>query len=235
MDKKAKKNYNIYKKNLRLRILTKSILYGISPLIPFLRLFSKEGRNDFFNPEIWRFFYRRERRIGMLNGSIISDSQYIPNDENKDFIFQKQKSGTWIGVDYLRELELGKKSKKISRGIFYSFPLEEVEGNSKEDYTPTFLFNVFEPLHLLRFQKPSLDDLITEEFIEPTAYSHALKKVGKYEKLASRLEIMGISQKEVYQITPKGNGLIFLDSYGGDKEKEIEEETSPLIEKPRFI
>ena len=205
--------------------------YYMSPL--FL-LFSQEGREKLKDPETWKKLVISERRIGMLEGTIISDSQYVPDVENANFTYESEKPGSWIGVDYLREQELGRNSKKISRGKLLSFPLEEVEGRTGDEYTPTGLFDMFDPLHVLRFQSPTLDELVKDEFIKPTSYSDALRRVGQYEVLANNIAIMGIEGKEVYQVTPKGNSLIFLNKPMGDTKTRLREDMSPVYERPQF-
>ena len=212
------------------RLATKGIFYAT----PLFLLFSEVGRERLKDPETWKKLVKPERRIGMLEGAIISDSQYIPDIGNTNFTYESEKLGYWIGVDYLRVQELGRSSKKISRGKFLSFPLEEVEGKTGDEYTPTHLFDLFDPLHLFRLQNPTLDELVKDEFIEPTSYSDALRRVGQYEGLANKIAITGIEDKEVYQVTPKGNSLIFLTKPMGDTKKRPKEDTTPVYERPQI-
>lgn len=216
------------------RAVTSLIFKSAFYMSPLFLLFSEDGREKLKDPEIWKKLVKSERRIGMLEGAIISDSQYVPDIENTNFTYESEKLGSWIGVDYLREQELGRSSKKNSRGKLFSFPLEEVEGKTGDEYTPTHLFDMFDPLHMLRLHNPTLDELIKDEFIEPVSYSHALRRVGQYEILANRIAIIGIEDKEVYQVTPKGNSLLFLTKPMGDSKARPREDTSPVYERPQF-
>ncbi len=129
-------------------------------------------------------------------------------------------AGKWCGYDFNRESEFGKKAITQKKGKLLSFILEEIKENKSSDYTPTTLFQFFDITHLLSMECPSIGYLIEQGLLEARTYREAFQRIGTYDKYARSMDFFEITDKEVYQVTPKGNGLIFLSGESGEKVKE---------------
>jgi hypothetical protein len=235
MEEDKKDFHNRLKKNKiernLLNLIYKIILYAD----PMIKSLSKDGREELKNSNYMNIIFNREYRIGMLTGTILSNSQFTPIPQTNDYMFESSKAGELIGVDYLRQEELGEKAITISKGSLFGCLLEEIENKSIEEYTPTGLLNLFDVMHSLQLETPSLEKLIKGEYIEPISYTNALKSVGQYENLASIISNSEIQHKEVYQVTPKGNGLLFLESKFGEPSPKKTKNKIPMINRPAII
>jgi len=98
-----------------------------------------------------------------------------------------------------------------------SFLLDEIKDNPKELYTPDYTFDWFKFEHVYSLECPSMTYLEEHGLMEQKTYREAYQRMGKYEQYAQAIEVLGIAEKPVFQITPKGNSLIMLLGDGGDK------------------
>jgi len=111
--------------------------------------------------------------------------------------------------------------------------LNEVQGNPGDLLTPTGTLNVFDWNHLKTWDIASLDDLLGDEFLEETTYEVAYRRAGVYEAFAAAIHVLGIAEKNLYQVTPKGNAIVYLIRDSGKKEKKPEKEKVPIL-RPQF-
>lgn len=186
-------------------------------LVITILLTTKTGWETLKDPEFRRLLAYREGRIGFLEYSILQNPLYVPSDSEGSLEFVTASAGRWVGYDFKRESEFGENSIKRYEGKLISFILDEIKENKPLDYTPTTLFRFFDFSHLIHFETPSVDYLIENGLLETRTYREAFQKSGKYEEYARTLDLFEITEKPVYQITPKGNGLIFLSADGGEK------------------
>ena len=235
MNKDNEKFHNRLKKNKIERQILSVILKACMYTTPIIKSLTKEGRKEIKENNLYELIYSKHGKIGMLDGTIISDSQFVPNFTTNDYTFKSKNAGEYIGVDYLRHSELGENSNPISEGSFYACLLEEIQNNPRDKPTPTHLLNLFDIMHSIQLETPSLETLISGEYLEPINYINALKSVGQYENLAQILDKSEIKNKQVYQVTPKGNGLIFLDSKMGEPKTKKSEQQIPIINRPMGI
>ena len=142
-------------------------------------------------------------------------------------------AGRWVSYDFNRRQEFGEKSMSLKKGKLYDFPLTDVMPNDVNTPTPTGYFDFFDIEHFLHIDVPTVDGLIYLELLKSTTYRDSFRRVGIYENHAKQLDDLGIANKEVYQVTPKGNGLIFLDEEGG--ERKPKEKRSSLTINPQPI
>jgi len=177
------------------------------------------------NPEFMGMLYNKEFFVGLLEKSIIQNPLYIPSD-NGSLEKLEAKGWNFSGYDFDRISEFGKDVVSKKEGRIVSFLLDRIKNNHKDVYTLTGILNIFDPIDVLTFEKPSVDYLIENGMLEKTTYQEAYSKTGLYGGYAKSMNILDISENEVYQVTPKGNGLMFLWPDGGDssqKKKKIKE------------
>lgn len=165
--------------------------------------------------ELLRHTFNKELNVGLLEGSLIQNPLYLPQSNGK-LSYIDTLGGKWIGYDFKRREEFRNPERQIQEGKPFTFLLDEIKKNPKERHTPTDLLDIFDAAHICQLDTLGINQLIKYELVEPTTYREGFKKVGFYEKFARNLDILGIAEKTVYQVTPKGNGLISLEDDGGD-------------------
>lgn len=179
----------------------------------------------FATPKGWAYLSGREHRqvlfdrkyrTGMLEHSIIWNPLYFPDDQG-ELQYEKAPGGRWVAYDFHRHKELGKNVANHLQGRLAYFLLDIVLPNSKQTFTPSNTLDFFEIEHILQFESRGIEDLVKHEFVELTTYSQAFKRAGAFEQYAAQLVSTGIEEARVYQVTPKGNGLILICKDGGEK------------------
>lgn len=174
-----------------------------------------------------------EYRTGLLESSIFENTLTFPNKENTSLESQKARAGRYVAYDHFRPDEFGMKvleqRRNVKTGRIYAFPLDEVINNNPDTYTPTGLLRVFDYDHMLQVQTPTISELIDYGLVKETTYQEAYKNVGLYEKHKRLLTLKDLQDKPIYTITPKGNGLVFLEPDSGDTEKFDEKSPSPVF------
>lgn len=192
-------------------------------MLPTL-LLTEEGRELFNDPEMRRFFYDKEARVGLLEDSIISDELYVPNMDGTSLEHKSTVAGRFVSFDFHRPEEFKSVAKNRARqndhGKLMVFALDEVKYNGKNDYTPTDLLNPFDLLHALSIDAISPEEAIRQGFLIETTYREAYGKVGLFNKYKICLDLQGLSDKSIYAVTPKGNTLIGLIKDAGEKKKD---------------
>src|SRR3989338_2370321 len=186
-------------------------------------LTTQEGREALKDPLSRRFLFDRERRIGLLENSIINPELYHPNRAGTSLQISSAAAGRYAGFDFRRPKEFRLQDQVYNRQIYngrlYVFALDEVKGNPQWLHTPTNLFDIFDLAHALCFDCHPLDQAIEQGYLRETTYGAAYRKTGHYEKYRLALLHSGINDKPVYVVTPKGNGLVGLAPDMGEKVK----------------
>lgn len=172
--------------------------------------------------------------------SIISNPLYIPwNDWRLDF--STASAWLWNWFDFRSKhfsLDDWNIAHLIFAASFYFFPLDDDLVNNDSDVealTPDWYFDLFNIEHLMTFTKGNIWNALKYWAIRETDYEDALKRADKEEYLKDA-EYLWILGKKVLQVTPKWNGLVFLDKSWWhrspplpDKESEFPEwELSPI-------
>ena len=227
----AKKKAEHFGSSRTKRFLTNLAMKTI--VIPYTLFFTEEGRQVLQDPKRFKKLFDRECNIGLLEGSIIGDSLYSANKGDIELQRESSIAGQWVAHDPYRTREFGENAPEIHKGKLLSFLVEEIAGNNKNHYTPTEFLNVYDVCHLAYLNTSSIGELVDGEYVEEKKYENALKQIGLYEGYKEQLP-NNVLKKEVYQVTPKGNGLIFLRKEAGEKKKKIQEKKSSLIPQPVF-
>lgn len=207
----------------RSRLARKLINTIIKPLFYGSLLTTWLGLEILKDPEGRRIILDREARTGLLEDSIIGDELYVPNENRTSLERKSTVAGRFVSYDFHRPEEFKSVAKNRDRqndqGRLAVFLLDEIKYKNKNDYTPTGLLNIFDVLHVLSFDTLSLEQAIEQGFLTKTTYKEAYGKVGLYDRYRLYLELQQLSDKHIYAVTPKGNGVVILDKDGGEKEK----------------
>ncbi len=182
-----------------------------------------------------KFLFERKYRVGMLEHSIFGNPILIPSEDGLSLSYETAPPGRWAAYDFHRRSELGKDVKDRGKGRIFCFLIEEVKHNSKNKYTPTYMLDILDFEHVIHLEFPNIEYLEKNGLVEQATYQDAFKRAGAYEKYASGITSLGIGDRIIYQVTPKGNGLVFLSPDTG-KPVERRKESGILVPvlKPSF-
>lgn len=192
----------------------------------------------FSNPANWNLLRDRDfrelalskkYRVGLFEGAILSNSLYVPNDQSNNFRYEDSNAGEFVSFDPLRK-EILPESNILRKGIIYSFHLDEISENNPEKRTPYGLLEIFDLEHMKTLHVGGLTELCEKGFLRETNYEDAYSRVGLNRRYMQNLSILGLDEKPVYQVTPKGNTLLFIDKREGNKKEEKRQESL----KPEF-
>lgn len=183
-------------------------------------MFILDNRNPLINPWIRKVFLQRKYRTGLLQDGILANELYFPNEEQTFLESFQAPAGRWFAYNFRAKTELNLKDRpprdQWKGGRLITLLPEELKGRSANDYTPTFYVD-FCSTDILNFDAPSLEQIINDGLIRETNYKEAYERVGLYEKYSRFLILAGLTDREIYQVTPKGNGLVFILPETGDK------------------
>lgn len=160
-------------------------------------------------------------RVGMLQGSILSHDLYIPDYEDQTRLERiSAVAGRWHGYDFKkREIleRLGwlnperiEKYREGGGGRMIAFPVPEVMSNEPSQLTPTRTFDICRLEDLILMQLPTISELEGMGFVCQTTYKQAYQEEGLYDRYRRDLILAGVDEGSVFQVTPKGNGLVAL-------------------------
>ena len=179
-------------------------------------LLTQYGRESLKDPNIRKMFFDKKYRTGFSEGSIFQNPLYFPNKNGSSLTKLEARAGSWVSYDF-KKPSTSKIGGKRKTGKLNSFLLDEIKDNPKELYTPDYTFDWFKFEHVYSLECPSMTYLEEHGLMEQKTYREAYQRMGKYEQYAQAIEVLGIAEKPVFQITPKGNSLIMLLGDGGDK------------------
>jgi len=179
-------------------------------------LLTEDGRESLKDPNIRKMFFDKKYRTGFSEGSIFQNPLYFPNENGSSLTKLEARAGSWVSYDFKKPSN-SKKGGKRKTGKLNSCLLDEIKDNPKELYTPDYTVDLFNFEHFYSFESPSMSYLEEHGLMEQKTYREAYQRMGKYEQYAQAIEVLGIAEKPIFQITPKGNSLVMLLSDGGDK------------------
>ncbi len=196
---------------------------------------TEEGRHNLKDPLSTSILFNREQRSGFLEDSILNPQLYHPNKEGRSLELSSAPPGRWVGFDFHRPQEFGLKKDAFERqkyeGKLALADLPEIKDNDENTYTPTYLFEIFDLVHLLSLEYPTVEEIMTKGYLKETTYGEAFNKVGLFSKYKSFLVLNNLVDKPVCAVTAKGNGVVFIFKDGGEKMKKPK--TVPEL-KPAF-
>jgi hypothetical protein len=194
------------------------MVYGI--IMPPTLIMKGQGKL-LFNPEMRKLMFDRETKTGMLEDAIFAPMLWCPNDDGTSLQYDKALAGRYAVYDFNRREEFGKKALPRGKGRLIAFPLEEIIGNDINEYTPSTLVDPVDLGQLLQLVvSPKIEELVGWGLIRETNYIEAYVRVGLYDKYKLAIDMKNLGNETVYQITPKGNGLVNIMLDGGEKTPE---------------
>lgn len=206
-----------------------------NPLNPYFYLFLKYGSKD---------FYFKEGRTGLLEGAILANPLYFPEDDSSIGVHSSAEvhdstrldraeaaAGRWAAYDFQRRKTFGKRACSLQKGRLMSIVTDEVAERSGLELTPTGSVDVLWNIdHLFCLNFPSLETVLQQELLRPTTYERAFADAGLSDRYHFSLATQGISESQVYQVTPKGNGVVYLMSDGGQPHSRKNKANNPVFE-----
>ena len=136
-----------------------------------------------------------------------------------------------MGYDPLRssvfpkEFTSHEQCKRVGR--LTVFMINEVRDNPVDKKTPTDLLNLRSIEHLLHINFPTITELVEQEVVVERSYGRAYEEMGLYDDYSEDLRRRSLIDDPVFQVTPKGNTLIFLTKDSGDKTPKEKRAESP--------
>ncbi|MBS3122695.1 hypothetical protein J4434_07480 [Candidatus Woesearchaeota archaeon] len=213
-DNEDKEWWNEIRKGKITRIVANSlgrVVINLTLLMRPIFWLDKEFRDIFFD-------YRK--RVGLLEGAIFDNTLYMPNEKGDSLEYLTSVGGRWSSYDHTSRSILGIENltNHITDAKLFAFPLPETLDKSVNDYTSIGTIDPVDFTDLIQIVCPTIEELLKWGFVERVTYSHAFSKIGIYERYETNLYLLGVADKLIYQVTPKGNGLIYLDRDSGEKE-----------------
>lgn len=189
-------------------------------------------RSSIFSDPMTRRTLTRDGQTGLLAGSIVGNELYVPYlDESEELYYDSAEAGRYLGYDFRRPHRFGPDTSKFIHGRLWAFIIDEVKGREPDDYTPIGSLRPLSARHALLQNTYSLENLQEEGLIRKTTYGQAYFRVGLLSRHKEYLDLLGKTEETVYQVTPKGNGLVFIFAEEGDYKPQLEtqaERTSRL-------
>lgn len=190
----------------------------------------------FSDPDRRRQIFSKKYRYGLTDGSIVQTDLYFPNKETNSLNYEQTLLGRWCAYDFQIKSIVGRKAVDFKKDRkLLAFPLEAIIENSPDSYTPLGLCDPYS-LDFLEAVFPSMTELISLGLAKETTYGAAFEYVGKFRQYHDALRSELIIDKPVYQVTPKGNGLIYAIKEIGDTSQRKKEmpALSPALVPLRF-
>jgi hypothetical protein len=164
------------------------------------------------------------QKIGLLEGSIIGSEVSYP-DEDSDgtkVCYHAGKGGQLLGYDFRKPEIFSKDFKEdyipaVSEGSITAFLIDEVKDNDPDKLTPISLFRFFDMSHLLTLNTYTVGELEDHGLVRQKTHREAYEHMGLYDAYAEDLSRRRMQDAPVFQITPKGNTLVFLTGSSGDQ------------------
>lgn len=185
---------------------------------------TKEGREMWRDPDLRNAIFNREGRVGLLSQAILAPALYHPNPEMASLELSATEAGRWVGYDFRRPEVFGNKVIKNGRvkqaGKLLLIDLEEYRD---QNFTPSTVADLLLFRQILSLWSPDLDHFVNNGYIDETTYRTAYQRVGVWDKYGKYLELAGVANERVYQVTPKGNTLVFLEPNNGNELRECRE------------
>ena len=158
-------------------------------------------------------FHDQEKSRGLLQGSIIGPTLCYPEPATHELIYRRPDTSAWVGFDFLRPAVFMDRPtvRQVWEGTLAGAHIDEVRENKAEQETPTDIFDHGYVMHTLAKAPRQALELVVLGMLRQTTYLEAYDEVGLAEAYGSGLKQRGLADEPVYQVTPKGNTLVFLD------------------------
>ncbi len=148
--------------------------------------------------------------IGLMEGSLLAQKLCYPTGYGQLAVVEAR-AGRWVGYNtFGDEAPEAKTRSRVTDGRLAAFILGSIADNAADTRTPAGLAS---PLNLeaMTYGNPrcSLNELLAAAFVRKTTYGEAFERL-KLERHQAALVTHGIADSVIHEVTPKGNGLVFL-------------------------
>lgn len=160
------------------------------------------------------------RMSGLLEGTILAPRLCFPDEVDDTLIFERAGAGEWLSYDFNRPLEFPKSSERddfyqTKEGVLWAYMPESMKEQPASQKTPLRIITHHTLDFLADFDKRSPQTLAEEGFLLRTTHAEAYERVGATEYIDG-LRARSVDKESVYQVTPKGNSLLWLLDDDGD-------------------
>ena len=171
--------------------------------------------NRYFRParraQEYADFHNPDKSQGLLSGAIIAAKLGQPGPTTGELVYKQPSGNNWLGFDFIRPFVfMPLPTHQEHEGSLEGAPLDEVIGQSADERTPDKFFDPMNFMHSLTRRSFSMGDLAIMGMVRQTSYAEAYDGVGLYASYKEGLAQRRLTDEPVYQVTPKGNGLVFL-------------------------
>ncbi|MBI4152460.1 hypothetical protein HY495_02005 [Candidatus Woesearchaeota archaeon] len=167
---------------------------------------------------LWKALSSKRHRIGLLEGAVLGPSLWVPT-ENGFVEKMTAPAGRWCGYDPSRLVKLRTNEEKGTgrlEAILDEYTLDETR--DQNDLTPTGTYDLLDLYTLLSIDSVGIEKAERIGLVQETTYGRAFAKLGLSGYLNS-IETVGAAQDKIWQVTPKGNGIVYLIPDGGEKKE----------------
>lgn len=182
--------------------------------------------------ETFDMFRHQDDIRGLTEGTIIGNPVWFPMQPNI-FAFQGTSAGHWVGIDFDRPMifppRKGGTTRQPWKGALYSMYIDEVKDRSPEQRTPNRLLKPLRFDHFASYDKTTPERAIGDGLLRATTYGEAFRQLGFAENFGEELEARNLVDSQVFQVTPKGNTLVFYWAIpASQKRGQTPSQASPL-------
>ncbi len=197
------------------------LIHATSIIYSIFNVAEKDNFKSLFD-----MYFKKDAGCGLPQDTIFAPSLHIPSGGHcSDLELLTTSSGGYVSCSFTKKQKFNDTLyMNITKGtLFAAFTLYEVIAK-KHERTPDSKFNANSSDVSFLFKHSSLHELLMFGFIEKTTYASVFEKLNINNNYIGNSTYAMISNDPIYQVTPKGNGVIFLISDSGDSDKKEDSE-----------
>lgn len=164
----------------------------------------------------------REITLGICEDGILGSTLAFPDPEydGNHLTYRTAHAGRWHSYDFRRAefypivAEKRPEFTMYSKGILMAYLLDAVADMPNNERTDLTLLQAWSADTSLSEEKPGISRLVEVGVVEQRTQEEAFEQVGATAYI-DELRAKGLAADPVYQVTPKGHGLVRLESEDG--------------------
>ena len=166
-------------------------------------------------------------RFGLLENSIMGNPLFAPTFEGNEIKKLSGSAGNYFACDFERRKHFQPERYLTQQGTITSFLPSDYDDRdflSQDANVKTSLeeFDMRNIYDILRMDEKTLTQYMDIGVLKEVTYEDALINAGLLEGFKDLYHKSGLLNENIYQVTPKGNGLLFIMKRGGDKRRREE-------------
>jgi len=175
----------------------------------------------------------QDRRYGLLQDSYIARRLWHPDTEGLGLVKEVGSTpDTMIAYDSRRPHELPPNPDPVTpvqRGVLCVVSKDSLQGTSSDTLTPTGTADLFRFRDLMDLDYQPPEEMIENGYLRQATYREVFKKQGLADHYAGALDMAldRIGEQTLYEVTPKGNGIVYLRHLPQKRTPEDEERRPP--------